>query len=292
MEEDWHETASAQISWQGEVLCVSFGWEESVDSNFFMEMDDRRFEVQERKGKSGWWTMEDWQFIDPDRFRLPQEGDIPIDQAIQWAGEALIREQGMRSEDLNSRMPAVHIEKYPGLGATIQYKYVVYFTPKDSSNGQFDNYADLDAETGKILRTYWRGRGSAENAEQIQDGVNGFHTIEEIQSAKGENIDDWTLQERAYFLPDHGLPDERYISESTAVRIAKRAWSAIQPERDEERVRVVSWFITNEEKYDMPYWEIRFLDKENGALLWDGHVLADKNLLNNMDDPYGMPEPK
>ena len=185
-----------------------------------MEMNDRRFEVQERKGKSGWWTMEDWQFIDPDRFRLPQEGDIPIDQAIQWAGEALIREQGMRSEDLNSRMPAVHIEKYPGLGATIQYKYVVYFTPKDSSNGQFDSYADLDAETGKILRTYWRGRGSAKNAEQIQDGVNGFHTIEEIQSAKGENIDDLTLQERAYFLPDHGLPDERYISESTAVRIA------------------------------------------------------------------------
>ncbi|MBR3431515.1 MAG: hypothetical protein IKG87_15590 [Clostridia bacterium] len=287
-----------EITWKGEVVTVSKGDYTDLWDDYYCDVMDHKDEMIEKKSAMWKWTLADWQQVNPAIYRIQADDEITPESALELARAALIQE-GLTAEELDNRGPSIRLQKYPLRDASVQYEYAIFFTLLDQDQTTvlplYDSYVRLDPKTGSIRELHINPRKkNVVEATTRSESINGFRTEEEIRSAKGEP-ELWTLEERAFFLSGQGIPDpELHISESDAIRLARYGWDSTgHTAEDMKDVRIATFFYTDESKYGMPYWEIRwYRQKEDGNIetVYLSHILADINLFNpDVPDAYHKP---
>lgn len=287
-----------EITWKGEVVTVSKGDYTDLWDDYYCDVMDHKDEMIEKKSAMWKWTLADWQQVNPAIYRIQADDEITPESALELARAALIQE-GLTAEELDNRGPSIRLQKYPLRDASVQYEYAIFFTLLDQDQTTvlplYDSYVRLDPKTGNIRELHINPRKKkVVETTTRSESINGFRTEEEIRSAKGEP-ELWTLEERAFFLSGQGIPDpELHISESDAIRLARYGWDNTgHTAEDMKDVRIATFFYTDESKYGMPYWEIRwYRQKEDGNIetVYLSHILADINLFNpDVPDAYHKP---
>ena len=266
LKNEYEETAAVYLTWRGSVMKISLGEHAAPEEDYYEAIAARRAEMTEKMGKQSLWRMEDWCAVDPDAYRMPTEKDIAPEEAIRIAREALKQNEGMTEADLDDRTVYTVLRKYVDYGGVVKYEYIVRFVPRDDPRDRIDSYACLAPETGEVRLTHHYDlpplptpQPTPPLAPRPTGGINGFDALEEIRAAKGEP-ENWTLEERAYFLPGHGLPKEHHIAQSQAEAIGWKTLLAEDPLHPEAYWNhVYAFFISGDPGAEQPdVWQMNF----------------------------------
>ena len=202
---------------------------------------------------------------------LPTSEDLQQEEALAIAQNALIEHFQLSPAALDDY--AVDFDFYVMPGRENDKRWLISFRPPlaegEGTHSVIAEYILCVTNQGEVMADDLRGIEipweKTTPASASGEGINGYRTSEEIKAAKGESKN-WTLEERAYFIPWHGLPDENQISEEEAVALAESALKEAYPDLEWDIYTRYDYFIIDSNDRDVPYWIIMFSrDDEQGS---------------------------
>lgn len=105
----------------------------------------------EEKGPEWTWSLEDKAEYLGDAYGLPGEGDLPQEDAIRIAGEAVIKAYGISQDELSLYMPCLYFyvkdEEFEP-----PFWFVSFYDDVDNPVNAYS--AVVSAKTGEVLETY------------------------------------------------------------------------------------------------------------------------------------------
>ena len=202
---------------------------------------------------------------------LPTSEDLQQEDALTIAQNALIEHFQLSPAALDDY--AVDFDFYVMPGRENDKRWLVSFRPPlaegDGAHSVIAAYVLCVTNQGEVTADDLRGIEipweKTTPTPTPGEGINGYRTSEEIKAAKGESKN-WTLEERAYFISWHGLPDENQISEEEAVALAESALKEAYPDLERDIYTRYDFFIIDSNDRDVLYWYIVFSrDDEQGS---------------------------